>query len=152
MFFNKKKKAPKPPEAPKAKKPTKKAAGAKAPVAPTHVVGHAQKDAKPQPPPTPVTTMVQPVEVPVILPNPEPPPRPPDPPKAAKPMKGLSPDEEIIEVNKQILSLQARLWELEHPFQEFPKMVKGVTFLTREDQDKAGPEYADKKEPKKDKK
>jgi hypothetical protein len=144
--FSFKKKAPKKAQAkPVPPKPTKKAAGAKAPVAPTSViVAHTDKKAEPQPPPMPVTTLVQPVPEPIILPNPDPPVRPPDPPKAAKPMKGLTPDEERAEIEKQILSLQARLWELDHPFKEFPKMVKGVTFQTREEQDKAGKEYADK--------
>ena len=109
--------APKAKRAPKAaEKPTKKAAGAEAPVAPT-----------------------------VILPNPDPPPRPADPPRAAKPMRGLSPLEERLEVEKQIASLQARLWELDHPIIEFPKMVNGHTFNSREEQDAAGPDFADKK-------
>jgi len=126
------------------KKPTKKAAGAKAPAAPTSVVSHAQEKAK-EHTPTPVTTLPQPVEVPVILPNPDPPARPPDPPKATKPMKGLTPEEEIIEVNKKIEALKARLFELEHPIIEFPKMVKGHTFNSREEQDRAGKDFADPK-------
>ncbi len=118
------------PKTKKAPKPTNKA-GAETPVAPT-----------------PVTTMAQPEPEPVIQPNPDPVP-PPEPVIPAKPIKGLTPAEEIIEVQKQIESLKARLWELEHPILEFPKMVKGHTFNSREEQDAAGPEFADKKADKK---
>ena len=120
----------------RAKKPTKKATGAKkaaeAPVAPT-----------------PVTTMPQPEPEPVIQPNPEPP-VPVEPVVPAKPKKGLTPEEEIVAVEKEIASLQARLWELQHPIIEFPKMVTpkvgpARTFNSREEQDAAGPDYADKK-------
>ena len=125
------------------KKPTKKAAGAVTPVAPTSVVAHAQEKAK-EHTPTPVTTLPQPVEVPVILPNSDPPAKvePVIPTKAAK---GLSPLEEIAKLQKRIAEDQARLWELEHPIIEFPKMVKGRTFNSREEQDAAGKDYADKK-------
>jgi hypothetical protein len=141
-MFNFKKKAP--------KKPAKKAAGAKAPAAPTHAkVANTDKKPEVHPEPTPVV-VVQPVPEPVIQPNPEPPARPPAPTKAAKPIKGLTPEEEQLELEKQIASLQARIYELQHPFAEFPKMVTAkngvsMTFNSRKEQDAAGPEYADKK-------
>lgn len=113
-------------------KPPMKAAGAETSVAPTPVV------------------MVPPVPEPTIQPESEPPVRPPDPPKAAEPIKGFTPEEERMELEKQIASLQARLWELDHPIVEFPKMVTPAhgparTFNSHEEQDAAGPDYADKK-------
>lgn len=152
-MFSFKKKAPKkaPVKLPKLPKPTKKAAGVKkAPVAPSTAVV-ANTDMKPavNPAPTPVV-IVQPVPEQIIQPNPEPPPRPPDPPKALKPMKGVTPDEEQAELERQILAIQARIREIQNPYQEYPKMVtpkNGMsrTFATREEQDAAGPEYRDKK-------
>jgi hypothetical protein len=121
----------------KSSKADKKAAGAKAPVAPSPAVAEDKSE------PTPVT-IVSPVPEPTIQPaaeafvHPEPPPPP------AKPIPGLTPDEEIKEVQRRIASLQARLRELEHPFQEYPKMVKGHTFNSREEQDAAGSDFADK--------
>jgi hypothetical protein len=114
-----------------------KAAGAKAPVAPSPVVAEDKSD------PTPVT-IVSPVPEPPAQPVAEPfvHPEPPLPP--ADPIPGLTPDEEIKEVQRRIASLQARLRELEHPFQEYPKMVKGHTFNSREEQDAAGSDFADK--------
>jgi hypothetical protein len=134
-------------EAPK--KPTPKAAGAKAPVAPTPaVVADTDRKALDLRKPAPVTIVPDP-PVQTIQPNPEPVVRV-EPVKPAKAMKGLTPEEEILEVEKQIESLKARLFELQHPVIEFPKMVTPVhgparTFANREEQDKAGPDYADKK-------
>src|SRR5687768_9126992 len=64
-------------------------------------------------------------------------------PKPTKPAKGLSPDEEIARLRKRIAEDEARIWELEHPVQEYPKMVKGQTFNSKEEQDAAGPEFKD---------
>ena len=51
--------------------------------------------------------------------------RPPDPPAPTKPAKGLSPLEEIAQLRKRISEDEARVWELEHPIIEYPKMLKG---------------------------
>jgi len=56
----------------------------------------------------------------------------------------LSPDQEIALLEERIAFLRKRADSLRHPFIEFPKMVKGRTFASREEQDKAGPDYADK--------
>ncbi len=50
--------------------------------------------------------------------------------------KALAPDEEIKQLRERIAADQARLWELEHPIQEFPKMVKGITVDTPEQEAK----------------
>jgi hypothetical protein len=130
------------------KKPTKKAAGAETFAAPIPAVV-ADTEKKPAVPvdPAPVV-IVQPVPEPIVQPNPEPVIRM-EPIKPAKPKKGLTPEEETIAVEKEIAALQARLWELQHPIIEFPKMVTpkvgpARTFNSREEQDAAGPDYADK--------
>jgi len=98
---------------------------------------------------TPVT--VVPPE-PILAPQPpphmlEPVVRPPEPPAPTKPL-GLPPAEELAELQKRVASDLARIWELEHPIIEFPKMVNGRTFQNRAEQDAAGPDFADKKEKK----
>lgn len=117
-------KAKKPVAKPAAKRAPKPTPKAPAPVAPAPVVVV---------PPTPGPTADLTPE-PVVRVEPTPP---------AEPKKGLTPAEELIEVEKEIAALQARLWELHHPIVEFPKMVKGRTFNTREEQDAAGPEFKD---------
>ena len=57
------------------------------------------------------------------------------------------PEEELAFLQDRIAKDQKRVWELEHPIIEFPKMVNGRTFANRAEQDAAGADYADK-EPK----
>ena len=68
-------------------------------------------------------------------------------PKAAAPVEGggLTPEQELAELEKRIAVDQARAEELRFRinFAEFPKMVKGRTFASRAEQDAAGPEFAD---------
>lgn len=52
-------------------------------------------------------------------------------------------DEELASLREAIAKAEARIFTLEHPTVEFPKMVKGLIFASREAQDAAGPEYAD---------
>lgn len=50
---------------------------------------------------------------------------------------------QIEALEKIIAEAQAQLYALQHPFQEFPKEVKGQVFASRAEQDAAGPEFAD---------
>lgn len=111
---------------PKATK-TSKAAGAEAPAAPVPVVVVPPEVPKPEQPDIPAE------------------PRPPEPPKPSKPIKGLTPDEEIAEIEKRIASDQARLEQLRNPFQEYPKMVNGVTFNSLKEHEAAGSDFAEGK-------
>jgi len=95
---------------------------------------------------TPVT-IVPPVPLVTAQPQQEPVVRPPEPPVPTKPL-GLPPEQELAELQKRVASDLARIWELEHPIIEFPKMVNGRTFKDRAEQDAAGPDFADKKEKK----
>jgi len=99
----------------------------------------------PAPPPAPVAPQPEPVK---------PDPRPPEPP-AFEPPKlteakhvthkaPVAPEAEIALLEARIAFDQKRLWELQHPIIEFPKMVNGRTFADRAEQDAAGPEFADK--------
>lgn len=57
----------------------------------------------------------------------------------------LTLDEQVAALEASIAADQAQLAALvtKRDFQEFPKMVKGVVFASREEQDAAGPEYAE---------
>jgi len=114
---------------------------------------------EPEPEPKPVVgtpvTIVPPVPVKAPQPEPvKPDPRPPEPP-AFEPPKlteakhgthkpSVAPEAEIALLEARIAFDQKRLWELQHPIIEFPKMVNGRTFADRAEQDAAGPEFADK--------
>lgn len=76
----------------------------------------------------------------------EPEKKPKGPKKPHRPINTLSPEEidELAQLRKRMASDEVRLWELEHPIIEFPKMVNGRTFDSRREQDAAGPEFADK--------
>lgn len=63
----------------------------------------------------------------------------------ASPVVVRSLTDEISDLEGRIAVDQAQLAALvaKRDFQEFPKMVKGVVFASREEQDAAGPEYAE---------
>jgi hypothetical protein len=62
---------------------------------------------------------------------------------AAPAVHDLTSKEEIALLRKRIAEDQARLEQLLHPPVEFPKWVKDRVFASREEQDAAGPEYAE---------
>ena len=98
----------------------------------------------PAPVPAPVTIVAPEVPPPTVLAVEEPV-RPPEPPAPSKPLKGnLAPADEIAELEKRIASDQERIRLLQNPIVEFPKIVNNRRFESREEQDAAGPDFADK--------
>ena len=51
--------------------------------------------------------------------------------------------DQIALLEAEIVKTQARIFTLQHPTIEYPKMVKGRTFQTKAERDAAGPEWAD---------
>lgn len=57
---------------------------------------------------------------------------------------GETPQEEKARLEALLEAVNKRILELRTPWHEYPKMVNGITFNSREEQDKAGPDFADK--------